>query len=260
MRQGQSYLEGGNLMPGTRADGTSYVVVGKDSVAITQKLLSQQGKPLSMAETLEFIGKELGCPDVVPVEQPGDFHIDMRMTSIGPGEFVVQDSHEAARLQEAWLREKATPEQLTQLEAEFKSMHEAADYVAPLEDKACKDLESAGMKVHRLAGVFKDFESDRDRDGANFFNARHGTNDKGEHFSILMGGTAQEEAYIAKSMLQDAHAPIDHLYFLDPEPNRDTLRLQGGMKCRSKPHGVRVTVPSLVGVEETQSVPNLTLF
>lgn len=240
--QGTSYLEGGNILSGTLADGQPYVLVGRDSLAITQALLSKQrGEVISESQTLASIADDLGCAQVVPVEQPGEFHLDMRMMPIGPGKLVVQDSREAARLQEQWLRESATPEQLDEIKPQLEILHQWVDKVAGLEDKACQDLEEAGFEVHRLAGAFHELTNNRERDGANFFNARHGTNSNGETFSILMGGTAKEEAYIAKALLIDSSAEIDHLYFLDPEPNAKTLGNQGGMKCRSKPDGHRIS-------------------
>ena len=74
-------------------------------------------------------------------------------------------------------------------------------------------------------------------DGSNFFNGRHGTNPQGEKYTILMGGTAKQEEYLADFLLGQGHLQVDRLYFLDPEQNGQTLGQHGGLKCRTKPHG-----------------------
>ena len=87
-----------------------------------------------------------------------------------------------------------------------------------------------------MAGVFRNM-NDTKADGANFVNARHGTNPEGEKYTIMMGGTAKQEAYVADLLLGQGHLPVERLYFLDPEQNQETLPKQGGLKCRTKPHG-----------------------
>ena len=232
---GLSYLEGGNILPGTRADGTPYLVVGADSYAITEQLLATQtGRPPTREGVIKAIASDTGVlpSQVSVIEQPGDFHIDMRMMPIGPGELIVQDSRMAAAQQVAWLKEEGslTPQAQQKLE-------DWCQKVAPYEDLTSEQLEQAGFKVHRVAGAFLDVNAEAHQDSVNFFNGRHGTDNEGQRFSILMGAPPKAEAYFAKLLLEKLEAPIDRLYFTDPDVTPKTLELQGGLKCRTKSLG-----------------------
>jgi hypothetical protein len=254
--QALSYLEGGNIFLGSRANGDAYALIGRDSLAITRELLTRQsGGEVSDQKVLEVIAADLGVPveGVFPVEQPGEFHLDMRMMPIAPGEYALNDARAAADQQIAWLKEQlslavADPnlskEDVQGLKADFKerakNLRGEARARAVFEALARKDLEAAGMKVHSLAGVFVDPDQPT-RDTSNFFNARHGVNEQGERFSIFMGGTPEEEAYVAEKLLKGTDAQISRLHFLDPAQTEETLGLFGGLKCRTKPDGELVS-------------------
>ena len=60
-----------------------------------------------------------------------------------------------------------------------------------------------------------------------------------------MGGKPEEEAFVAEKLLKDYGAGISRLHFLDPAQTADTLSLQGGLKCRTKPDGVLVASDQL---------------
>ena len=237
--QAQSYVEGGNLISGLRADGTPYVLIGQDSMELSRALLTEKlGRPASDDELKQSLAADYGVlpGQVFGVEQPAEFHLDMRMTPVAPGVMALQDSKLAAQMQAAWIREEMgsqlTPAQNERIEAMILKAETAAQYEALTR----RDLEKAGIKVIPLAGVFRNLD-DQVSDGANFFNARHGTNASGEKYTVMMGGTARQEAYIAEQLLGHHGLPIDRLYFLDPEQNRETLPKHGGLKCRTKPHG-----------------------
>ncbi|MBS2039279.1 hypothetical protein JST97_30120 [bacterium] len=237
--QAQSYVEGGNLLSGLRPDGTPYVLVGQDSLDLTRELLTQRlGRRPDEAEVREVVARDYGVkPDqVFGVEQPGEFHIDMRMTPLAPGVMALQDSRRASQMQAAWIREELgetmTPAWNEEVEAMLKAGEESARY----EELTRRDLEKAGFQVVSMAGAFRNMNNTK-RDGANFFNARHGTNPQGEKYTIMMGGTAKQEAYVADFLLGQRHLSVDRLYFLDPEQNEETLSDQGGLKCRTKPQG-----------------------
>lgn len=239
IHQAQSYIEGGNLLSGRRADGTPYLLVGKDSMELSRDLLSHKlGRPATDLELQQMVAADYGVePDqVVAVEQPGEFHLDMRMMPLAPGVIALQDSLEAARLQTGWITQEMGPELQDWQKQGLEQLNEVSQTAARYEELAQQDLQKAGFKVVRMAGVFRNMDKVKE-DGANFFNARHGTNSEGEKYTIMMGGTAQEEAYLAGRLLGEGQLPVDRLYFLDPEPNRETLSLQGGMKCRTKTHG-----------------------
>ena len=113
-----SYLEGGNVLTGVRKNGERYAGGRPDSIAVTQKLLSDELSALrgekvelSEAEVLAAIAKDLGVPrhQVIPIEQPAAFHIDMSVGLFGPDEAVVHDFIKAAELEIAWLASDHAP-------------------------------------------------------------------------------------------------------------------------------------------------------
>lgn len=256
-RQALSYLEGGNIMTGTRQDGTPYALIGRDSVALTRELLSRQtGSEIPEARALEVIAADLGVEpaQVFPVEQPGEFHVDMRMMPIAPGEVAINDAKAAAEQQIQWLKadlDRDLADGLSgedQLKADFEdrctALREEAEKRAVYEKLTIRDLKAAGIKVHRLPGVFVNPDNPTE-DTANFFNARHGVNEQGERFSVFMGGTPEEEALVAEKILKETGAKITRLHFLDPTQTAETLGLWGGLKCRSKPDGQVVSADLL---------------
>lgn len=252
LRQAISYMEGGNIFTGTRANGEGYVLVGKDSMAVTQALLEKQsGRSWTEAEVKKVIAADMGLniDGVVPVEQPGAFHLDMRMTSISPGEILLNDSRAAAEQQIRWMKEaverQVSEGTLSQGEANSKlrtidnlakGIRKQAEKMAPYEELAAQDLRKGGFVVHRLAGCFVNPQNPA-QDTANYFNARHGTNESGERFSVLMGGQAHEEAYVAQQIFGLTGGDLSRIHFLDPKVTQQTLDLMGGLKCRTKPEG-----------------------
>ncbi|MFN8608553.1 MAG: hypothetical protein U0931_13530 [Vulcanimicrobiota bacterium] len=236
------YVEYGNMSSGLRQDGTPYVLVGKDSVEITRRMLERdRGREVTTDEAMIVLASDHGVKpeQIFGIEQPGEFHVDMRMMPIGPGEFVLQDSRKAAELNCQWLDEElaaaggGSQDTKASVEEKKTKLREWGEKMTAYEDLTAKDLEAAGMKVHRVAGAFPNL-SRSDRDAANFFNARHGTNDQGERYSILMGSTPKAEEYFARVLFQELKAPIDRIYFLDSGETQKTLDLQGGLKCRTK--------------------------
>jgi hypothetical protein len=252
LRQALSYMEGGNIFTGSRANGEGYVLVGKDSFHVTRRLLEKQtGRDWSEAEVSKVIAADLGLDvkNVVPVEQPGAFHLDMRLTAVAPGEIMLNDSKAACEQQLTWMKEsvqraleageidqKQATKQLKKIEGRAEDMREQAAKMAPYEEMTAKDLRAAGFTVHRVGGSFVD-PSQPERDTANYFNARHFTNEQGERITIMMGGQAHEEAFIAQKFFEFAEGTVSRLHFLDPSVTQKTLDLWGGLKCRTKPEG-----------------------
>ncbi|MBN9417383.1 MAG: hypothetical protein J0I12_18190 [Candidatus Eremiobacteraeota bacterium] len=237
--QAGSYIEGGNLLSGHRADGTPYVLVGQDSMALTKELLARQlGRTPEEQEVRQAVAADYGvqADQIFGIEQPGEFHLDMRMSPLGPGVMALQDSRLAAQMQAAWIREELGETMTPEWNQEVDAMVEKAEEAARYEELARRDLEKAGFQVVPVAGAFRNM-NDTKVDGANFFNARHGTNPDGEKYTIMMGGTAKQEAYLADFLLGQGHLPVERLYFLDPEQNQETLPENGGLKCRTKPTG-----------------------
>ncbi|MBS2035644.1 hypothetical protein JST97_11705 [bacterium] len=268
LRQALSYLEGGNIYTGSRQNGEGYVLVGKDSFHVTKKLLEKQtGKEWSEADIKKVIAADLGldAKNVVPIEQPGAFHLDMRLTAVAPGEIMLNDSTAACEQQLSWAREavatalkngeinqKQADKQLARIEEKAEGMREQAAKMAPYEEMTAKDLKAAGFTVHRVGGSFVD-PNQPGRDTANYFNARHFTNENGERISVLMGGQAHEEAFMAQKIFDFAHGTISRIHFLDPSVTQKTLDLWGGLKCRTKPEG------DLISQEQLQNPNHATL-
>lgn len=267
LRQALSYLEGGNIYTGTRPDGEGYVLVGKDSWHVTRRLLEKQtGREWSEEEVAKVVAADLGLKseNVVPVEQPGAFHLDMRMTAIAPGVMLLNDSVAAAEQQIRWLKDdiqrqldagSLTPQQaekhLRQVDKHAQAMMERAREMAGYETLTARDLEQAGFTVHRMGGAFVEVGNPK-RDTANYFNARHGTNENGERFSILMGGRPQEEAFVAQQIMKLSEGSISRIHFLDPSVTQATLDLWGGLKCRTKPEGDLVSPELIASPNQSQ--------
>jgi hypothetical protein len=209
-----------------------------------------------------------------PVEQPGDFHIDMYLSVVGSGEVIVNDAQEAVRLQEQWMRGDhaaakpqppaagAGPRELAEhasqlqawseagerLEREVTALRSDAERAAKFE-MMIRDLEAAGMKVHRMAGVFKDPRSVGRRDAGllqplmNFMNAEKGTGADGKRFIIALGGDPRAEQYAQEKMKALLGEEAPRLHFLDRRFTTPTLQLNGGISCRIKSEGALAPRP-----------------
>jgi hypothetical protein len=257
----RSHIEGGNMLVGTRADGSGYALVGKDSLVHSRAILEHDlGRPVSDAELRAAVAHDLGiAPEgVIPVEQPGDFHIDMHMSLIKPGEVMVNDAMTAARRFAEWRRQdhvagepKPPPpgasadkleeykgehafwkEMGTELESSIQESLAQAEKRAAAEARVVKDLEAAGLKVHRVAGVYQagHFQN------INFMNAEQGQNARGERFFIPLGGDPRAE----KAFVEDLRAidpGIARVHFLDRTYTQTTLSAMGGISCRCKAEG-----------------------
>lgn len=230
-----SYVEGGNFMPGRKPDGTPFALVGKDSVAVTRKLLQHEGKKrVDQQDAVRHIAQDYGLrpEQVVPVEQPGEFHIDMAMALAGPGLVILNDSRAVADLQQQWLTEHYDNKWFRWGESkQVQQTIDRAERLAVYEDMVEKDLKKAGMQVYRIPGVFPASAANSEM---NFFNLRQGRNDQGEEFAIAMGGDERAEQAFAATMLGGIPTGYQRIHFLDRELTPLTLDLSGGIKCRSK--------------------------
>ncbi|MEW6281814.1 MAG: hypothetical protein AB1758_24625, partial [Candidatus Eremiobacterota bacterium] len=283
LRENLSHVEGGNLLVGTLPDGNGYALVGRDSVAVTRHLLAEElQRQVGEKEALRVIAADLGLEPqrVFPVEQPGEFHLDMRMMLAGPGQVVLNDAREAAELQIAWLesdlkhslpRHPGPGSSVWQrlnyhrkrflhkrrehrLEGQRERLRAEASRRARYEDMCLKDLKAAGLTVLRMAGVF--VHPDRpDQDVANFLNGRAGTNEQGQRFYVGLGADSRAEVYAARRLMLDLPTGIQRVHFLDRTYTPDTLGLYGGIKCRTKPEGDLVPATQL----KTAAPPALTV-
>jgi hypothetical protein len=274
VREALSYIEGGNLLAGMRANGEAFALVGRDSLAVTRAALERDlDRPVEDDELLAIVAKDLGVApnEVHPVEQPGDFHLDMYMSVVGEGEVLLNDAREAARLQAQWLHEdlealrpaplpeSATAQERTRhqqamdrYEAKAQSVAQSIPLLeadaarsAKFEALVQRDLEAAGMTVHRVAGVFKNPRGHRLGDqlrlqAMNFINAEKGTAPDGKRFMVLLGGDPRAERAFETKLRTELPHLAERLHFMDASLTGPSLEMDGGINCRVKPDGTVV--------------------
>ncbi len=226
-----SYVEGGNLLNGHRQDGTAYALVGRDSLAVTSKLLAGQPEEAAIQQVAADYG--LKPEHIIPLEQPGDFHLDMAMALAGPGQVLLNDSRQVLALQKEWINEHYQHSWLNRDEqpAELQEVEKKANKTAVFEDIVEKQLKAAGLEVFRVAGVFPKSVANIQM---NFLNIRQGRNDRGQTFAVSLGGEEKAEKAFAHTLLEEIPAGYDRIHFLDRAWTAETLHYNGGIKCRTK--------------------------
>lgn len=239
----QTYPEGGNHVPGTLPNGEPYVVVGIDTIEYSQQMLGRQRGVtpyLPWDQTVEAFADDLGVKpeNVRIVEQPGDFHADMRMALFGNKTVVINDARQAFALETQWMRDDFAAGRVPggtffhqHLERKIEEAQRAAEQQAPLEDAAAADLTAAGFTVHRVAGVFEHLEQ-----RSSFLNMESGTNPRGEKFAITAGGDPRAQAYFL-AQIKALSLDLDHIHFLAPNIARTLADYNGGANCRMKSEG-----------------------
>ena len=139
----------------TARDGSPYVLVGRDSLAVTRKLLPGQADEAAAAAQ---VAKDYGLQpeNIIPLEQPGDFHLDMAMTLAGPGQVLLNDSRQVLALQKQWITEHYQHSWFNrdQQPSDLAEVEKKANKTAVFEDIVAKQLSAAGLEVFRVPGVF----------------------------------------------------------------------------------------------------------
>jgi hypothetical protein len=242
-RQFLSYIEGGNILIGVK-DGERYALVGRDSIVMTQALISEQaGRKLTRDEVLKIIGKDYGIKPsrLFEISQPGDFHIDMFVSTAKNGRVVVNDGRKAYGMQVAWLNEsqgESAEEWRTAFQKEPKQL---IDFRIPFEDTIANELKKYGFEVVRVPGVFYlEMYNDEGTGGvdqrANFINNEKAIGPDGKSYAIFfddepgvftdeIDGDAKNQVF---EMIRKALS-VDRIY-----PVRDNgqyLFGQGGASC-----------------------------
>ncbi len=259
LRESLTYLEGGNVIGGTRPDGSPYALVGKDSLALSRDLLARDlGRAPTDDELTMAVAKDLGLTpgQVVPVEQAGAFHIDMSMKPLGPGHVLLNDSRLAFQQLGAFLRADHAAKQPSaqspvpmrtawaqrgaELELRLRSLEQVAERTAASEERAANDLSAAGLTVSRVAGRYLDLDTQGARDAFNFINAESGTARDGATFMVTQGGPKALEQSFALALAKHSDAPT-RLYFGDRAGSQKSLADQGGTGCRVKFTGDRLS-------------------
>lgn len=225
-----SYVEGGNMLPGRKADGTPYALVGKDSLSVTQ-WLTKSDYPSAVNQVARDYGYQ--PQEVVGVEQPGDFHIDMAMALAGPGQVLLNDARQVLELQKGWITEHYARSWFhkDELPGELEKAQKHAERQAVYEDIIAKELTEAGLQVFRVAGCFPATAANEEM---NFLNLRQGLNEQGQTFAISLGGEERAEKAFAETLLGKFPCGYQRIHFLDRKLTADSLQWNGGIKCRTK--------------------------
>lgn len=259
LRVNLSHVEGGNQLTGTLPSGERYALVGKDSVAVTQVMLEREtGKKVTVADAKKAIAADLGidAKHVFDIEQPGDFHLDMAMSVMKPGQVLLNDARGALELQTKWLQDDhaakkpaakpgEAPEKFKKRMAEWNEagkelgeqltkLKKATAVKVGLEKMAEADLKAAGLEVVRAPAVFLDADFPQ-KQRMNFLNGEGGTNPAGKQFFITQGG--DKRAQDAFKVVMETHVGVDRVHFLDKELSRLTLGDMGGISCRARAEG-----------------------
>lgn len=219
--QGQSvehiraYIEGGNMITGEDAAGKPIILVGKDAIAATAHIYQ-----LSNEEVRHIICEDFGLTDieqVVCVEQPGKFHLDMGMLFIGDGVVIVNDS--SAALKDATEMAELVPCMTTEQKATKLKLQ------CSLEEDAAKDLKTAGLDVRR-----KSLESDV---FYNFFNGEFVEGADGLNYYITNGGLKDQEEMFRELMIKEWEV-VQDVFFSPQSVAQKSLQERGGVGCRLK--------------------------
>ena len=211
----RAYIEGGNMITGEDAQGRTIVLIGKDAVDSSTELQEISGDRLKDFLVQDF---QLESPDqIIFVEQPGQFHLDMGMLFLGNGKVVVNDSEENyknAREIAQLVPSDAAEKMANLLELQYK-----------LEAIAAQDLEAVGLEVKRqnLAnGVYY-----------NFCNGEFVTGKDGKSYYITNGAAEIAEAQFRELMVKEWQA-VNDVIFAPRELTHKSLQEKGGLGCRIK--------------------------
>lgn len=216
----------------------------------TKSYAPQKVTPRLRREARDFMGKleltrkamakDLGIPAsrVIEVTQP-EFHIDMHMRPLGPGEVMVNHPRACIELIDRALKD---PKIKSWEKGELREMRASAEIDVEergdLYDQIMAELEEQGLITIPAPGVF-----DSGRRLANFMNAVPGTTDQGERFFLTTGSTiAPLERAFARFIKS---LGVDHVEFVAHNGgSRDylsagegSLEDDGALDCREVHHG-----------------------
>ncbi|MEM1368296.1 MAG: hypothetical protein AAGG02_09810 [Cyanobacteria bacterium P01_H01_bin.15] len=209
------YIEGGNMIVGEDADNRTIVLIGKDAIDASTKVQGMTGEQLK-----ELLVKAFQLEDpaqIIEVEQPGQFHLDMGLLFLGQGRVVVNDSTVA--LLNAKEMAELAPCTTTETMASLLQIQHTLEAIAVV------DLEAAGLQVMRenLAnGVY-----------CNFCNGEFIASKTGQNYYITNGTVPETETHFRKLMVQTWQV-VDDVIFSPRELTHKSLQERGGVGCRIK--------------------------
>ncbi|MBE9066348.1 hypothetical protein IQ260_06755 [Leptolyngbya cf. ectocarpi LEGE 11479] len=212
----RTYIEGGNMIAGEDAAGNSVILIGKDAIAATAHLYQ-----LNDDDVRRLVCEDFGLDSieqVICVEQPGQFHLDMGMLFIGNGVVIVNDSSKA--LKDAVEMAAMVPCLTTEKMAAKRQLQFS------LEEEAVRDLEAAGIEVRRekLASEVLFY---------NFFNGEFVEGEDGCHYYITNGGPKEEETIFETLMVEEWQV-VKKVLFSPQDVAQKSLQERGGVGCRIK--------------------------
>lgn len=297
----KTYIEGGNLLPGTTSDGEAYAMVGRDSLVISAFHLDSEGEfsssevaakvaelqaegrmpsalveatakkllrvkqwtswsaPSSVtaalrAEARAFLAKlelthailakdlELAPERVLVVTQP-EFHIDMHMRPLAPGEVLVQHPARCIELlDEALLDPAAKAWERSELQAMRANAVSELQELGAVYDQIVAELQEAGLIPILAPGVFANHHRQ-----ANFLNAVPGTTKDGETYFLTNASSIKPLERAFERFMKDLG--VDRVEFLGGawggryslSASEHSLELSGGLDCREVNHAGKHT-------------------
>ena len=211
----RAYIEGGNMITGEDSTGRPVILIGKDAIETTAYLYQLDDDSVRRVICEDF-GLE-HIDQIICVEQPGQFHLDMGMLFIGNGVVIVNDSSKA--LKDAVEMAELVPCMTTEtMAAKLTLQYE-------LETSAVSDLKAAGLTVIRETlenGVFY-----------NFFNGEFATGVDGLNYYITNGGPHEQEERF-KTLMADEWNVVENVFFSPQSAAHKSLQEKGGIGCRLK--------------------------
>lgn len=211
----RAYIEGGNMIAGEDAAGQPILLVGKDAIDATA-----QRYQLTREQVQKIVCEDFGLAaptQVVMVEQPGQFHLDLALLFIGQGVVVLNDS--SAALADAVEMAELVPCMTTETAAARLGLQHA------LEEAAAKDLQSAGLSVIRQALA--------DNVMFNFFNGEFVTGKDGLNYYLTNGAPPAQEERFSQLMVEEWQV-VSEVIFTPREAAQKSLQQLGGVGCRAK--------------------------
>ncbi|NEQ48769.1 MAG: hypothetical protein F6K11_01370 [Leptolyngbya sp. SIO3F4] len=211
----RAYIEGGNMIAGEDAEGQPVLLLGKDAIAATAHLYQ-----LDDNEVKKVICEDFGLErveQVIAVEQPGKFHLDMGILFLGEGVVIVNDSSKS--LSDATEMAELAPCVTTEKMAAKLRLQ------CSLENDAAQDLQTAGMKVYR--------EKLEDNIFYNFFNGEFVEGKDGFTYYITNGAIKEQEERFETLMVKELNV-VRKVFFSPQDAAKSTLQERGGVGCRLK--------------------------
>lgn len=210
----RAYIEGGNMITGEDGSGRTVVLVGKDAIATTACLYQ-----LTQDESLQVIADDFGLDrsQIIAIEQPGQFHLDMGLLFIGDGVVILNDGQVA--LANAQEMAELAPCTTTEVMAEKMQLQCA------LETVAAQDLEQAGFTVIRQclesSGMY------------NFFNGEFVTGGDRSTYYLTNGGLPDQQDAFTELMVNEWQV-VKQVFFSPAKAASKSFQDKGGVGCRLK--------------------------